>query len=298
MTRILLAGATGTLGRAIVRQLVHSGQPARLIVRRPEALPNGLPDTVEVVTAEVTRPETLAGVMDGVGGVLTTVGITRQRDGLSYDDVDYGANANLLNAALDAGVPRFAYVSVFGGRQMRDVAICDAKERFVDELQGAPIESVVIRPTGFFTDLDAFLDMAQRGRAWVFGDGQLRLNPVHPDDLARVCLRALDGETSDVEVGGPDVLTHEAIARLAFEALGRAPRVTHIPDVVRRTALATVRWLPFSWVGPAEFFLASMGHSLVAPQHGTRSLGAYFRERAKPPRKLRTRRSLAPPQAV
>lgn len=282
MTRLLLAGATGTLGRAVVRRLARSGRSARLVVRRPEALPSDLPDSIEVVTAEVTRPDTLAGVMDGVGAVLTTVGITRQRDGLSYDAVDYGANRHLLDAALAAGVPRFGYVSVLGGRAMHDVALCAAKERFVDDLRAAPIESVVLRPSGFFTDLEAVLDMARRGRVWGFGDGQHRLNPIHPDDLAEVCLAALDAGEAEVEVGGPDVLTHDAIARLAFDALGRPPRIAHVPDAVRRAALAGVRSLPFAWAGPAEFFLASMGRDLVAPTSGARSLAAFFRERARP----------------
>jgi len=275
--RLLLAGATGTLGRAIVRDLAERRRPARLVVRRPEALPADLPDSIEVVRAEVTQPATLAGVMDGVEAVLTTVGITRQRDGLSYMDVDYGANRALLDAALGAGVPRFGYVSVFGGRALRDVALCAAKERFVDELEAAPIESVVLRPTGFFTDLDAFLDMARRGRAWLFGDGQQRLNPIHPDDLAAVCLNALDAGTPEVPAGGPDVLTHEAIARLAFDALQRPARVSHLPDAVRRGALAATRWLPGQWTGPAEFFLAMMGLDLVAPALGQRTLAEHFR---------------------
>ena len=148
-------------------------------------------------------------------------------------------------------------------------------------MTAAPIESVVLRPSGFYTDLEAFLDMARRGRAWVFGDGQQRLNPVHPDDLAEACLAALDAGVPEVEIGGPDVLTHEAIARLAFEALGRPPRIAHVPDAVRRAALGVARRLPFAWAGPAEFFLASMGRDLVAPASGRRSLEAFFRARAR-----------------
>ncbi|MEM8556237.1 MAG: SDR family oxidoreductase [Bacteroidota bacterium] len=282
MSVLLLAGATGTLGRALVHQLAEQRRPTRLLVRRPEALPADLPHTIEVVLGEVTQPETLVGVMDGVGAVLSTVGITRQRDGLTYDQVDYGANRNLLDAALAAGVPRFGYVSVLGGRALRHIALCAAKERFVDDLTQADIESVVIRPTGFYTDLAAFVAMAKRDRAWIFGDGQRRLNPIHPEDLAVACLRALDAGTPEAAVGGPEVLTHEAIARLAFEAVGWSPVVTPIPDLVRRAALAVARRLPATWAGPAAFFLAMMGRDQIAPTFGERHLRDFFHKVAYP----------------
>jgi len=80
-----------------------------------------------------------------------------------------------------------------------------------------------------------------------------------------------------VPAGGPDVLTHEAIARLAFDALQRPARVSHLPDAVRRGALAATRWLPGQWTGPAEFFLARMGLDLVAPALGQRTLAEHFR---------------------
>lgn len=83
--------------------------------------------------------------------VITTVGITRQKDGLTYMDVDYGANVNLLREAERAGVSRFIYVSVLNGNNMRHLKICNAKERFVDQLSLSDIDSCVIRPNGFFS---------------------------------------------------------------------------------------------------------------------------------------------------
>jgi nucleoside-diphosphate-sugar epimerase len=55
-------------------------------------------------------------------------GITRQKDGFTYMDVDYQANMNLLEQEKQSGVKRFIYVSVFNGENLRHLKICDAKE--------------------------------------------------------------------------------------------------------------------------------------------------------------------------
>ena len=281
MPQLLLAGATGTLGRAIARELAERQRPARLLTRslaRAADLDRG---RSEIVRAEVTRPETLRGVMDGIDTVISTVGITRQRDGLTYMDVDYRANRNLLDEALRSGVRKVVFVSVLHGERLRHLKICDAKERFVDALRVSGLDYSVIRPNGFFSDLTAFLDMARRGRAYVFGDGSVRANPIHPADLAEVCVDAVHRSEREIEVGGPEVLTQTAIARLAFEALGQPPKITHVPDAVRRGALTLARTFTSSRTyGPIEFFLTVMARDMVAPQAGHRRLGDYFRQRA------------------
>lgn len=81
-----------------------------------------------MVEAQVTQPETLKGVSKAVSKVISTVGITQQKDGLTYEQVDYRANKNLLDEALREGVQKFVYVSVFNGEAMRHIAIGAAKE--------------------------------------------------------------------------------------------------------------------------------------------------------------------------
>lgn len=66
--------------------------------------------------------------------VISIVGITRQKDGFTYMDVDYWGNANLLSEAKRSGVKKFIYVSVLNGEKLSNLKICEAKERFVTEL--------------------------------------------------------------------------------------------------------------------------------------------------------------------
>ena len=276
-TNILIAGATGYLGVHIVRELMRMDWPFRAIARNPQKLATESLTASAIEERQVTDPESLAGVCDGIDVVISTVGITRQKDGLTYMDVDYQANRNLLDEALRAGVRKFIYVSVLHGDKMRHLRILEAKERFVDDLKASGLDYTIVRPNGFFSDMGDFLEMAKRGRVFLFGDGSRRLNPIHGADLAQVCIDAIDGSETEIEVGGPDILTHEEIAELALRACGKKPKVTHLPDWVRRFVIALARrFTSVKVYGPLEFFLTTMGSDFIAPTRGTNHLRDFF----------------------
>ena len=208
--------------------------------------------------------------------VVSALGITRQIDGMGYRDVDYQANLNLLHEAERAGVGRFAYVHVLHADAMAGVPLVDAKAEFVAALWASDMPATVIAPTGYFSDMGDILAMARAGRVWLFGDGSLRLNPIHGADLAAAVADATQAGRGWVEVGGPDVMTQDEIARAAFAALGTEPRITHLPDGLRRAALAALPLLPRRVSGPARFFLTALGMDMVAPLFGTRRLPDHF----------------------
>ncbi|WP_106207966.1 SDR family oxidoreductase [Aliiruegeria haliotis] len=277
MKTVCIAGATGYLGRHLVREYLDRGWQVRALVRdRVKAAKSGLGGTL--VEVQPTRAETL-GVMAGADLVVSALGITRQRDGLSYRDVDYQANANLLDAACASGVGRFAYVHVLNAQTMRGVSLVEAKQAFVERLRQTDIAATVICPSGFFSDMEDFLNMARGGRVWIFGDGQRRLNPIHGADLASAAADAIEAGRVELPVGGPDVFTHEELARLAFDTLERPMRLTRLPDGLRRAVLAILPYVtPAHVSGPARFFLSAMGADMVGERHGKRHLADHFRQ--------------------
>jgi len=198
MTKILVAGASGYLGKYLLEELDSWGMPAVALVRAPEKLKDLNHRNMKILKAEVTRPETLEGVCMGIDTVISTVGITRQKDGLTYMDVDYQANMNLLQEAERAGVRKFIYVSVIDGDKLRHLKVTEAKERFVDVLKASGLEYTVIRPNGFFSDLRTVLYMAKKRRVVLFGNGELKLNPIHGADLAEVCVRAIAQKEKEI----------------------------------------------------------------------------------------------------
>lgn len=274
---ILLAGATGYLGRHIVDKLKNKGFHFKAIARNPEKLKHLYKD--QIIQAEVTQPHTLKGIFEGVDTVISTVGITRQKDGLTYMDVDYQANMNLLKAALQSGVKQFIYVSAINGDQLRNLKIFEAKEAFVDALRNSGLDYTIVRPNGFFSDMGDFLQMAKGGRVYLFGHGKYKLNPIHGADLAEYIVKTLNSGEKELIVGGPDIFTQNQLAELALDSCQKAPRITHFPDWIRRITIGFLRTFTSSKTyGPYEFFLTAMARDNIAPVYGKYHLRDYFKQ--------------------
>ncbi len=278
MQRVLVAGATGYLGGFVARELKARGDFVRVLARSPKKFKDESAD--EVVEGEVTRPETLRGVCDGIDAVFSSIGITRQKDGLTFRDVDYQGNKNLLDVALEAGVGKFVYVSALGGPKLRHLDIVDAHEAFVDELKASGIGYAVLRPTGYFSDLGEVLAMARRGRVWLFGSGEAQVNPIHGADLAVACAGAIDGEKTEIEVGGPETMTWNEIATLAFEVLGRPARITRLPEWLLWPVVRLVRLFNRHQGELLAFFTTMATTDVVAPPAGSHALEAHYRSLA------------------
>ncbi len=275
--KVLVVGATGYLGQYVVKALKEAGYWVRALSRTKQKLEAVRPFLDDLFIGEATDPDTLSGICNGVDIVFSSLGITRQKDGLTYMDVDYQANKNVLDEALAAGVSRFMYISALHADKLRHVKILEAKERFADELKAASIEHLIIRPNGFFSDMGSFLDMARNGRIYLFGDGENRANPIHGADLAQACVEYLNRPSGEYDIGGPELLTQNEIAQQAFAAAGKPAKITHIPLWVKDTAV----WLAKTFTsvktyGPMEFFMTVLAMDMVAPTYGNRTLKKHF----------------------
>jgi uncharacterized protein YbjT (DUF2867 family) len=276
---VVLAGATGYLGGHIAQELATRQIPAKIIVRNTKKAAGLATGNRTVSKAEVTRPETLKGLFENVDTVISTVGITRQKDGLTYMDVDYQANKNLLEEAKKAGVRKFIYVSVLNGNLHRNLKILEAKEAFVDDLVASGLEYTIIRPNGFFSDMRDFLDMAKKGKVYLFGNGEQKFNPIHGADLAIACVAAIETYNTEISLGGPDILTQNEVAEMALLACGKPINIIHLPNGLRRAVIWVLRTFTSSKTyGPLEFFLTLMAEDAIAPRYGSHRLASFFQE--------------------
>jgi uncharacterized protein YbjT (DUF2867 family) len=202
--------------------------------------------------------------------------MTRQKDGLTFRDVDYQGNLNLLEIARRAGVQRFVYVSVFNGPNLRHLDIVDAHEAFVDDLKASGIDYAVLRPTGYFSDMGEIFDMARKGRVWLIGSGKNRGNPIHGADLAKVCVDVLEGTQREIDVGGPEILTYREIAELAFESLRKPARITGVPVWGMKLVVAATKLCSRHQGELLAFFATAMTSDVVAPAVGVHRLKDHF----------------------
>ncbi len=276
MRKVLVAGATGYLGGFAAKEFKRRGHFVRALARAPRKLDYLKDQLDEIVEGEITLPESIKNVCDGIDVVFSSVGLTKQKGNLSFRDVDYQGNLNLLEVARKAGVRKFIYISVFNGPNLPHLAIVRAHEDFVDELKASGMNYAVIRPTGFFSDMGQFFDMAGKGRVYLFGPGNNRINPIHGADLAVCCVDALEGEKQEIDVGGPEVMTYREIARLALEVQGKRVRITSVPVWLMRLIIAATRIFNKHQGELLAFLTTAMTSEGVAQVTGIRTLKEHY----------------------
>ncbi|MFZ0139656.1 MAG: SDR family oxidoreductase [Aeromicrobium sp.] len=277
---VLVAGATGMLGREVVTLLRADGHRVKTLSRDPVRAQElaGLVD--EIVVGDATDPDTLVGAMTGIDGVISCLGAPMafgRSDRRSFLDIDTVANLNLLEAAQRAGVRRFVYVSLLLHSSWAGTTYVRAHEKVVEGLRDSGISYAVVRPTGMFPVFDPLVSMARRGFAFVPGDGLARTNPVHPREVAQVCVDVL-GQTTNVRIplGGPEVLTRADIVRLAFAAAGRKPRLLHLPRWVLIVLARVIRRAHPRLAEVTDFTARALTNDFLAPTTGTHRLADHF----------------------
>ncbi len=285
MKRVLIAGATGYLGKFAVKAFKEQGYHVRVLTRSEKRLSEPGPftapaiskdDADEVFVGEISKPETLSGLMDGIDLVFSSVGISRQRDRLTFEQVDYQCNKNLIDLCEGSSVKRFVYVSMQGAENIMQLAITQAHEKVVTALKDSGMEYRIVRPCGYFSDMGAILDMAKNGRAYLVGDGSNKMSPIHGRDLARVCVDAAEGDELEVEAGGPDIMTQREAIEMAFEVVGKPEKVTVIPMWLARGLVKFIGLLSTQFGDLADFIVTAGEIDGVGPKRGKTSLHSYF----------------------
>lgn len=274
---VLLAGATGHLGQALGQALSASGYHVRAIVRRDEQRSIVASWAAETVVAQATDSTQLDDAARDTDIVLSALGITLQNDGATYGEIDYGANRNLLDAALAEGVGHFAYVASLGGDRMRHLPMTAAKERFVDDLRSATLRGTVLRPNALFHDFEALLGQALSGTITLVGDGAARLNPISERDAAHRIVTALTEPATEVPFGGPETWTWRDIAAACFRLLDRPAQFVALdPAKIAATIEMLPQLTPEPVHGALTFHLTMMGQDSLGPSCGDDKLGDWL----------------------
>ena len=279
MKKVLVAGATGYLGKFVVKKFKKQGYWVRTLARNAAKLENLNECYDEIFIGEAINPNSLKGICKGIDIVFTSIGITKQKDNLTYMDVDYQANKNLLVEAKRAGVKKFIYISVFGVEKMKNLKAIQAKLKFEEDLKKSGLDYSIIYPNGFFSDMMEYLEMAKKGKGLVIGSGENKINPIHGADLAEICINAVEGDETEINVGGPEVLTHREIFEIAFGVLNKKVKISRLPLWIRNLMLGLARiFTSVKVYGPLEFFMTVLSMNMVAPKYGKHHLKDFFLE--------------------
>ena len=246
---VLVVGATGYIGNAVVAESVRRGYDVIAVTRSLNT--DCQFEAAEVVLADVADPASIAGAfkrrIDIVISCLACgAGVVKD-----YDDIDYKATLNVLNAALENGTQQFILLSAICVR-IPDLPFQLAKLKMEDALIRSGIDYTIVRPTAYFWVFEGQTRNIEKGwPGFLIGTGtQACYNPIAKEDLAEFMIACIGSSehTNRVHIiGGPEVPENIVTSRdsllMIFESMGKEPKLVSIPGWPFLVLIRITRWL-------------------------------------------------------
>jgi uncharacterized protein YbjT (DUF2867 family) len=250
---LLLTGATGLVGSALLRRLVDADGPAgavspiRCLVRDPRGL-GAERVRVQIALGDLADPPSFRNALRGVTTVVHLAATIRDQPGGSIEELNGIATWRLVRAAELAGVQRFVFFSALNAGSHDRTRFLRAKALAEEAVAGSAIpQHTIFAPSIVYAPGDRFLTMLERMALLpvmpVSGSGVARYQPIWADDVADCVVAALVAEATGharYELAGPEILTHTEIVRLALRAAGRHRPLVHVPTPIVSRGLRAV----------------------------------------------------------
>ncbi len=252
---LLLTGATGLLGHAVVRRLTTNGIPVRCLVRDPRRLG---PERVRVQLAigDLADPASWRNALRGVDTVIHLAGGARDQPGATVEELNGLAAWRLLRAAERVGARHFVWIMPLGATPHHPMRMQRAKALAAAALAEARIPTTTFAHSLVYAPGDRHLRWLERlgylPAVPLVGRGIARTQPLWAEDAAACIVAALDAEVPEdharYELAGPETLTQREFVRLVLAASGRRRRTVALPLAGLRAALQAEETL----AGPAS----------------------------------------------
>jgi NADH dehydrogenase len=233
---IVLTGATGVVGSALLRRLLAQGEQVRVLVRDPRRLgPNRV--RVQITLGDLSNPVALRQLVRGASDVVHLAATIRDQPGGSIEELNGVATARLLRHAEAAGVERFVSFGAMGATPTSRTRFFRAKALAERAVMESPMNATVMSPSIVYEPGDQWVTLLRRMSLLplmpIAGSGRASYQPIWAEDVAACALKVLregaPGGARRLELAGPQVLTYEEIVRLALSAWGRDRRLVHLP---------------------------------------------------------------------
>ncbi|KAL3816174.1 hypothetical protein ACHAXA_005510 [Cyclostephanos tholiformis] len=256
---VVVAGATGYIGKSTVRESVRQGYKTVALVRdktkvesdEGELLYGTFFENAEVIECDVCDADKLTETLSEIGNIDTIVSCLASRSGIKKDAyaIDYQATLNCLESGRAVNARHFVLLSAFCVKNPW-LQFQQAKLKFESALTAQKdMTYSIVRPTAFFKSVSGQLEVIQQGAPFVmFGDGEVtRCNPISEADLATYmidCIKEKSRLNKIINLGGPDEpLTMKRQGEMLYKAVGKEPNFFYAPLWLFDVIIDSLQWV-------------------------------------------------------
>jgi uncharacterized protein YbjT (DUF2867 family) len=253
---LLLTGATGLVGSALLARLLAEGVEVRCLVRDPRRL-GARRVHVQIALGDLTDPPSFRNALRGVHTVVHLAASIRDQPRGSIEELNGIATWRMVEAAERQGVERFVFFSALGASTHHRARLLRAKALAEQAVRQAELRSIVFAPSIVYAPGDPWLTLLER-MAWlpampVCGRARAAFQPIWAEDVAACVAAALrageDAAMRRYELAGPETLTHAEIVRTLQRAVNRRRPLLYVPTPVVSRALRVLERI----AGPSAF---------------------------------------------
>ena len=250
---ILLTGATGTVGSALLTRLTASAEPVRCLVRDPRRLGDQRV-RVQIALGDLASPASFRNALRGVDTVVHLAAAIRDQPRASIEELNAVATQRLVRAAERAGARRFLFFSAMGATRHSRTRFFRAKALATEAVEGSELETTVFAPSILYAPGDPWVTLLERWSLLpavpISGSGKALYQPIWAEDVADCVTSVLGGSGGGrLDLAGPETLSYDDIVRTIVRSTGRRRPLLHVPLPAVKATLRTLERL----LGPGAF---------------------------------------------
>jgi uncharacterized protein YbjT (DUF2867 family) len=247
---LLVVGATGTLGRQVVRRALDEGHQVRCLVRSPRKATFLKEWGAEIVQGDLTSPETLKPALEGITAVIDAA-TSRPTDALTIKQVDWDGKVSLIQSAAAAKVQRFIFFSILNAQDFPHVPLMEIKRCTEIFLAESGLNYTILQPCGFLQGLigQYAVPILDAQAVWITGDTSA-IAYMDTQDIAKFAVRALEvpeTENKTFPVVGTRAWGAYEIIRLCERLSGKDARIARLPLNFLRGMRRFLRFFQWGW---------------------------------------------------
>ncbi|MDJ0510752.1 MAG: SDR family oxidoreductase [Crocosphaera sp.] len=246
--KLLIVGATGTLGRQIARRALDEGYEVRCLVRNARKAAFLKEWGAELMVGDFCKPETLPRVLEGMEAIIDAAA-ARPTDSLSIKEIDWDGKVNLIQAAQKAGINRYIFFSILNAQNYSDVPLMNIKhctEKFLEE---SGLNYTILRPCGFMQGLigQYAVPTLDNQAVWITGESS-PIAYMDTLDVAKLTIRVLEVPETQKQtypMVGTKAWTAEEIIQLCERLSDKPAKIARVPLGLLRFLRSFTRF--FQW---------------------------------------------------